>query len=778
MAGGTGGFSGDGGPAIAAALNYPTKIASDSAGNLYIADSRNYRIRMVTVAGNISTVAGSTQYGFGGDGGSASNALLYHPQGVAVYANNLYIADFDNNRIRKISSDGTISTVAGNGTGGFSGDGGPATAAQLNGPTGVAIDSSGNFYIADSNNCRIRKVTKTAGTISTIAGNGIEGFSGDGGPATAAQIPYLRGVAVFGNNVYFADADNNRIRMVSGAGTINTVAGNGTAGFGGDGGPATAAALLYPMKVAVDSAGNLFVADTYNFRIREVTTSGIINTVAGNGLPNGFSGDGGPATAAQLNYPTDVFVDSVGNLYISDSENYRIRVVTTSGIISTVAGNGTAGFSGDGGPATAAQINSPMAIAVDFYRNNDSYTITPAAQFYDDDGNHLKIYIADSEDNRIRVVSFVPPTVETTAVASITTATAIAGGNVTADRGAPVTDRGICLWVKATTYVMGWPCISDGGSGLGQFTVPLTGLNENGYYEVQSYATNFIGTRLGSFLQFQTLALPTVSTSPPSSVTQSTASSGGNVIYANGTVTARGVCWSTSANPTTSDSCTSNGSGTGSFASTITGLTTSTTYHLRAYATSSAGTAYGTDNAFTTMAPPDFQVSIANGGSFSATVAAGSNALYNLAITGTNNFSGSVTFGCSGLPSGAKCSVSPAPLSISGSAAVPLTVTISTAAAPKTSAIKHKAGAAFPWCAPAASAGAVSLCCATLLFSMRKRRRLSMAFILLSAIGLVACGGSKKASNGGTPQGTYSVVFTATSGSASHTYALTLTVIK
>ena len=246
------------------------------------------------------------------------------PIGVAVdSAGNLYIADSDNNRIRKVSN-GVIATVAGNGTPAFSGDNGPATSAQLSAPIGVAVDSAGNLYIADSSNDRIRKVTN--GVITTVAGNGTLGFSGDNGPAISATLNAPNGVAVdSAGNLYINDCGNYRIRKVTN-GVITTVAGNGTLGFSGDNGPATSAQLNSPSGVAVDSAGNLYIADFGNNRIRKVS-NGVIATVAGNGT-QGFSGDNGPATSAELSYPEGVAVDSAGNLYIADTDNYRIRVLT------------------------------------------------------------------------------------------------------------------------------------------------------------------------------------------------------------------------------------------------------------------------------------------------------------------------------------------------------------------------------------------------------------------------------------------------------------------
>jgi hypothetical protein len=278
----------------------------------------------------ISTVAGNGIGGDSGDGGAATAAQLWDPRGVAVdAAGKLYIADSGRHRIRKVTPDGIITTVAGNGIEGYSGDGGAATAASLRWPYGVAVDATGNLYIADADNHRIRKVTQD-GIITTVAGNGIGGYSGDGGAATAASLYYPRDVAVdAAGNLYIADSDNHRIRKVTSAGIITTVAGKGTGGYSGDGGAATSASLLWPHGVAVDATGNLYIADKNNNRIRKVTPSGIISTVAGNGA-YGYSGDGGPATAASLQWPHGVAVDAAGNLYIADTSNHRIRKVRLS----------------------------------------------------------------------------------------------------------------------------------------------------------------------------------------------------------------------------------------------------------------------------------------------------------------------------------------------------------------------------------------------------------------------------------------------------------------
>ena len=324
------GYSGDGGLATAAQFDLgsslnkaPAGVAVDGSGNVYIADSGNGRIGRISPAGIITTI----------------RSQLGQPAGVAVDSvGNLYIADTNSNRILRITPAGIVSVIAG-GSFGYSGDGGPAVSATLSGPYGVAIDNAGNLYIADLGNNCIRKVTP-AGIISTVAGNGIYGYSGDGGQATSAQLRNPTGVAVDSvGNLYMADSDNNRIRKVTPAGIISTVAGNGISGFSGDGSQAMGAQLAYPFGVAVDGAGNLYIADLGNLRVREVTTAGVMRTVAGDGTLS-YSGDGGQAGSAQLGTPNGVALDSAGDIYIADTGNSRIRKITPSGVIRTLAGTG------------------------------------------------------------------------------------------------------------------------------------------------------------------------------------------------------------------------------------------------------------------------------------------------------------------------------------------------------------------------------------------------------------------------------------------------------
>lgn len=327
-------YFGDGGPATLAGLTWPLGVAVGADGDVYLALPETPSLRRVTPDGTISAFAGNGTFGFSGDGGPATSARLSGVEDVAVGPDgSVFFADSYNNRIRRVAPDGTISTVAGSGpvgnVSGFGGDGGPATGALLDNPVAVAVAPNGTLFISDGDNYRIRKVTP-GGTISTIAGNGVRGFSGDGGPATSASIDYPHGLAATADGaVYLADVNNNRVRRIAPDGTISTVAGNGVAGFGGDGGPATAASLNAPIAVAPSADGGLFISDTVNNRIRRLAPDGTISTIGGGGSVGegmgNFAGDGGPLSDARLNAPTGLAIGPDGTLYIADAYSFRIR---------------------------------------------------------------------------------------------------------------------------------------------------------------------------------------------------------------------------------------------------------------------------------------------------------------------------------------------------------------------------------------------------------------------------------------------------------------------
>jgi sugar lactone lactonase YvrE len=315
--------------------------------------------------GDIRTVAGSGFAGFWGDGGLATSAGMRTPVSVASATDGtLYITDFDDNRVRKVSPTGVTSTFAGSGTAGYTGDGGAATSAQLRTPAGLAIDAAGAVYIADYGNHVVRKVSP-GGTITRFAGTGTAGYSGNGGQARYAQLSAPIGLDFdAAGNLYIAEMGNHRVRKVTPGGVISTVAGSGATASSGDGGSATAAGIPYPVGIAANGSGTLYVSEFYGHRVRRVTTAGVIGTIAGTGVA-GYSGNGGAATSATLNQPAGLDLDASGNLFVADFANHVVRRVTPAGVISRIAGTGqTAGYAGDGGQALSARLYNASGVTV------------------------------------------------------------------------------------------------------------------------------------------------------------------------------------------------------------------------------------------------------------------------------------------------------------------------------------------------------------------------------------------------------------------------------
>lgn len=373
---GKAGFGGDNGPALKASFNFPAGLCLDHKGNLFVADRNNHRVRRIDGSGIVTTYAGTGKPDMGGDGGPAVKAHLNYPSDLACDGKgNLYISDRSNNRIRKVDAKGMISTLAGIGLPEFGGDFGPAAEAFLKYPFGIDLDKDGNLYIADRGNNRVRKVD-IQGIITTVAGDGTHFFAGDYGPATRASLAYPTDVTVDGRgNLYIADRNNNRIRRVDPLGIITTVMGTGKYEYNGDNEIASESTLHLPFALAWSPEGKLIIVDRNHFRVRSMDLrSRAVATVAGNG-ESWFRGDGGPGLGATLEFPSGIGVDSRGNVIFSDKMHNRLRFIDPKGFIHTLAGSGKKGNEGDGGPASEASLFLPDALVVD--GKDNIYFISP-----------------------------------------------------------------------------------------------------------------------------------------------------------------------------------------------------------------------------------------------------------------------------------------------------------------------------------------------------------------------------------------------------------------
>lgn len=725
-----GGGCGNGGLATSAQLNFPSDIVVDAAQNILIADTESFTIREVTASdGNIQAFAGNNTPAYSGDGNLATDAELNDPGAVFADASgNVFIADTSNSAIRVYNPSGSpvtiagvtipagdIQTVAGNGTSGYTGDGGLATSAQLSFPQGVFADASGNIFIADTANSVVREVAAATGDIQTVAGTGTAGYSGDKGPATQAQLSSPYGVFVdSAGNIFIADTDNSAIREVAAStGTIATVAGTGTdcnpsTSSCGDGGAATSAQLSFPAGVFLDAAENIFIADTFDHRIREVTAStGIINTVAGTGV-EGFAGDGGAATAAELDAPYGVFVDASGDILIADTDNAAIReVVAATGFIQTVAGTPpTPGFSGDGGIATGAEVHAPLGL------------------FASSSGD---LFVADTDNSRIRKL-----------VQSIFVTVAPASANVVVDA-------------------------------LQQFTATVTGTSNtsvNWLVNGVLGGNSTVGTISTSGLYTAPAAVPAPSTVTITAISQADNTTSGSaqatIAGPSGTVT---VTVSTNPPVTEVYTCTTPPCDTQAFLANVTGTTnTAVTWYVEG--TQGGSATYGTIDASGNYTGPAAvpspatiiieAVSQADSTAIGTesvtiitapsaptpgpqTVSPGGTANYSLSLNAnTGNPAQPITLSCqqSSLPSGASCTFSPATIT-PGKSAVPFTLAV---VVPATAASLQK---------PDQRWFSAQLCFAFIpmagvfLLGKRLRNRRGLWITLLGSIlvALVACGG-------------------------------------
>jgi hypothetical protein len=668
----------------------------------------------------ISTIYGGGVYGFPGVGSPASASPLGNLSAIALdSAGNLFFSDQTNDVVWEVSANtGTISIVAGDGTKGYSGDGGPATSAELWNPSGVVADESGNLYIADSSNNVVRRVAAGTGLITTVAGNGQAGSQGpfgDGGPAIAAQIYGPTALALdTASNLYIADSGHNLIRFVSAStGLITTIAGSQNGSSLGDGGPATSANLGFPDELAVDNAGNIYIATSiYNFggRVRKVTAStGIITTVAGNGNLQGESGDGGPATNAEI-YPQAIAVDLAGNLYISNRPGEIREVSASTGIITRVAGNGYYGYSGDGGSATVAELKDPAGIA------------------FDSAGD---LYIADSNNYRIRKVTFPGP--------APSPILSLAAGTYTTAQTVTITDPAQGATVYYTT---------DGTTPTTGSTVYSGAITISSTTTLQAIAVAKGYTRSAVASAVYTIHLPVIGTAAatvtltpsaaiitnqqPVSVAVSVAGSGQTA--PTGTITLAGGPYSVQ-QPLASGTTTFNIS-TGALSAGSVTLTASYSGDA-VFATASGTTTI-------TVAPVVIAASnpapVAPGGSVSTTAAfaAGSN------YSGTMNLTCALTASPTGAQSLPTCSLNPASVTISPGGNATTTVTVKTIAASTSSAsVRHW----WNW----SGSGVVALALIFGVPSWRRRRALMMAILCgIGVAGMIGCGGGGSSSNSQT----------------------------
>lgn len=750
--------------AVTAPLNSPAGLCYDSAGNFYIADQNNNIIRKVDTAGAITTVAGTGEQGFDGDGGAATQATLDSPVGVAIDASgNLYISDTKNQRVRKVSTSGTISTIAGTGTAGFSGDGGAATLAMISLPTAIAVDGSGNVYFADSNNNRVREIVAASGLIQTVAGNGEQGYSGDGGSATSASLDTPEGISVDSSgNLYLSDTRNNRIRKVSG-GVITTIAGDGSFRFAGDGSTATSGSFASPHGIAVTANGTtLYVADTDNQRIRQISSSNQLSTIAGNGQ-EGEDQLNGSATAVSLDSPLGVAIGPQGTVAIADTDNDLVRAVFGSTVVTTAGGDQ---------PTSMLALSIPSQ-AITYGQGVLTATLTTSASssgsviFYDSGvsvatvalsggvavlnlgslkaGTHnLSASYAGDGTNPAAVSGVMVVAVNPLAITASITPISIQYGQA----------------IPAITGSLAGVLAQDNGNVQVTFSTSATSTSSPGSYVVT-------GALSGSASANYTLSSVTggITISKATSLT-SLRSSVANALVGSPVTLTAAVATTTSGQPTGTVTFLDGAIVLGTAQTLSSGIASITTSSLSA-GSHNLTVAYSGDTNFNASVSSalvqqasDFSFSLSSTGGATQTVVPGRSVTYNLVASPLINgsFSFPVTLSASGLPAGATATFSPSTLSL-GSGNVSFTLTIQTVA---TTAMTH----------PMKGAGGSAAVLALLLlpFSSRLRRSVRRwrpgVLIVVLGLSLAMVGGLTGCGTGtgyfGQNSQTYSVTITGT----------------
>jgi sugar lactone lactonase YvrE len=772
------------GEAANATLDQPGGLAFDAAGNLYIADTQNNVVREINLAGVISTVAGSGEQGFAGDGASATSAALDAPTGVAVDANgNLYIGDTHNNRIREVmASSGNISTIAGNGTPGFSGDGGTPTAASLAYPTAIAVDSAGNIYIADTNNNRIREIV--GATIETVAGSGMPGYSGDNGQATAASLDSPQGVAVDAAfNIYIGDTNNNRVRMVTySTGVITTIAGNGTVGYSGDGGVAASGSLDMPTAVAVDGSGNVYVADSNNQRIRMIG-GGNLSTVVGSGN-QGFGDESGTAALMSLDTPRAVAVSGT-SVVLADTQNNRV-VAAAGGGAGTIAGQPPANVEslviGGASPVVYGTGTLTATLA------DGALTGTGLVSFYDGFGAASKLLgSAPLASNAASIGTGMISAGTHSVVASY----AGDANNAPATSGVymlVVTPAQVTAIANAVSLMYGQPVpalngvlnnvlAQDTGKVTATFSTTAIGMSAPGVYPI---AASLSGPSAGNYSVALGSGSGAVTIAKAPANTALTISSQTPIFDTSLTLTAN-VASTTSGAPTGSASFYDGATLLNATPATISGGYATAALSALSVGAHSITAVYSGDSNFlgstsssqgVTVLSPEFSVAASPA---AQTVLPLHSALYTVTLTPTNStFVYPVTLSASGLPTGVTASFSPASIAVGTGAATSVMTLNATDAAQLRIHEQPLSGIS--------STTALALLILPFAFSARTRRsarhlfrsgRMLIALLAFALIGLLAgCGGGGFFSH---PTQTSTVTITATGGPVTHTTTIAMT---